>query len=341
MLGNIFRSRRSAATPSPQFQIDPTLSRPTPSKPPSKLLTKLKELKNVIRSGTSSKKGANGANHKSKKEGHISTRFDEVVDHRAPTPFTALDYEAPRTQSIRPYHYLGPNSSSTCDILETSAPSATVFLPPPSSFLNPSSAPHLPTKQPSPLCQQQAPTSQNGVDILVAKRYLAELEDIEKDPLRQMKLSKQPKPVVVRTAPFVQSYSAEIAWCQPPDSQLGPAANAPAEMKKTPKVEGSKWSKASLDLQEEKLYWAKRMMEYHQPHARHSSKPSQDSNMAVENEPISRPDRLSVPNQAPAADDDDTDDASSSSYDHTTQTSAVEPSFWLGLNKLEGGPTLF
>lgn len=56
MLGKIFRSRRSSATPSPQFETGPTLSRSTPSKPPSKLLTKLKELKNAIRSGTSSKK---------------------------------------------------------------------------------------------------------------------------------------------------------------------------------------------------------------------------------------------------------------------------------------------
>lgn len=259
--------------------------------------------------------------------------FPQAVD-RVPTPFTALDHEAPRTQSTRPYQYLGPNSSSNHDFFEIGSPSTTVFLPPPS---NPSSAPHPSTTHPSPLRQQPVSTSQNGVDILVAKRYLAELENIEQDPLCQIKSSRQPKPVVVHTAPFVQSYSAEIAWYQPADGQLLAAANAPAERTKTPKVEGSKWSNASRDLQQEKLYWAKRVMEYRQPHARHSSHPSQDSNMAVENEPIFRPDRLSVSNQA--ATDADADDASSPSADHAIQPSAPKPSLWLGQNKFGGGFT--
>ncbi|KAG9046005.1 hypothetical protein FS837_005226 [Tulasnella sp. UAMH 9824] len=305
MLGNIFRSRRSTAT-SPQFQIGPTTGhfQPSAPRPPSKLLTKLKKL---IRSGSSSKKDANVASHNSNKGGRKSTRFERAVDNRAPSPFKAIDHEAPRTQSIGSYRYPGRNSPPTQDFTETGVPSTTVFLPPFSSFpLNPSSAPHPPTTHTSPLCQQPVQTTPNGLDIRVVRSYLAELENDEAQTT-EIKLSKQPKPVVVHTAPFVQSHSAEVHWYQPADGQLLPAATASAERKKTPKDEGSKWSNTSRDLQERKLYWAKRVMEYRgsqaqfrkaedqdqvqpprQPHARHSSKPSQDSNMAVENVPLMR-----------------------------------------------------
>lgn len=176
-----------------------------------------------------------------------------------------------------------------------------------------------------------------------------------------IKVSKQSKPVVVHTAPSVQAHSAEIHWCQPADGQHSPAAKAPRESNKTQKVERSKWSSTSQDLEQRKLYWAKRVMEYRgqaqfckaedqdqvqpdlmqaalarsravhpaintphsplvqeelaeqahvltpsqetrrnrQPHARHSSKPSQDSNMAVENEPIFRRDGLSIERESP------------------------------------------
>ncbi|KAG8897324.1 hypothetical protein FRC00_004465, partial [Tulasnella sp. 408] len=330
------------------------------------------------------------------------------------------------------------------------------------------SAPLAPTTPAPPLRRRPVTAFQNVAEIQVLKSPLAVLGNFEQVPLSEeeqevrVKNSNQPKRVVLNAAPFVQSYSAEVDWCQNADGHVLPATSAPEERKKRPKVERSKWSNASEDLLERKLYWAKRVAEYRgsqaqfcnveggqnqvqpeatqaastrtttlnpatntprspffggdlpeqahghgrsrgihrnrQSHTRHSSKPSQDSNVAVENEPIFRRDglytaresprwsgqgvystigtqvqdsnpwptgkssdgrsflqantaqptretartplgplnqlngRAPVSTQATAADDDDTDDASSSSYGHATQTSALEPSFWLGLN---------
>ncbi|KAG9043995.1 hypothetical protein FS837_008915 [Tulasnella sp. UAMH 9824] len=96
MLENLFRPRRSTVSPLPAFQIGPTIAKPTNPKPSSSLVTKLKELKKVLRPSRSNKKNDDRSSQRSQKT-HKPSPSDESWGNLTPGPFTAEDYEFRRT----------------------------------------------------------------------------------------------------------------------------------------------------------------------------------------------------------------------------------------------------
>ncbi|KAG9042660.1 hypothetical protein FS837_010587 [Tulasnella sp. UAMH 9824] len=328
MLGNIFRPRRSTAVASPAFQTEPTTAKPTAPKAPSKLLTKLKELKKVIRSNPLTKKGSKAAHENSKKGSHKLTSSNETLADGTPTTRTALDHEYRKVPPVPHPHNLGPITPSFNALPGTTNPIVAPFLAPAPNFpINYLSAPLAPAHHVLPRHQQLVPIPHVEAEVLAARSPLAALAAFERDfpgdgmEEIKVKLSKQPQRAVIHTAPVVRSYSAEIYPHYPTEGQFVPASNVLPKLRTAGPEEHNNRRDPSRVLQQGRQNCKNGAMDFNERLARYRNeglqKPVQHDRNAGSEETC----------QA-GADEDSEDD--NSSYDHPNQAPTPEPSLWLG-----------
>ncbi|KAG8920333.1 hypothetical protein FRC01_000820 [Tulasnella sp. 417] len=92
MLSKLFRRRQPTASPSPPFEPSPTSSQPGDSKTPSRIIRKIKQFKNALRS-TSSNRKDNGQGSQKSQKNHKQSPLNEGFGNFGRAPFTAEDSE--------------------------------------------------------------------------------------------------------------------------------------------------------------------------------------------------------------------------------------------------------
>ncbi|KIO19927.1 hypothetical protein M407DRAFT_30413 [Tulasnella calospora MUT 4182] len=267
MLSKLFRTRQSTASRVPPSQSGPTSDQPTELKAPSKLVSKLKKLKNVLRPSRLNRKADDEAGQKSGRS-HKSNPSDESWGNLAPGPFTAEDYEFRRGSPMLTPEDLEPSlgsiewlSGSDARSSRSSSPKSDFATSPPSTRLAPVVTTHV-----NASVHPQQPVSPTQVESKVLALRKVRRDNAQEVPFLRSSHALTP---ISRPAPITQNYTPDVATSQIVEEDLLQGAPVHAKTGKKQVEKQSKWWEMGGSLKNHKRHFRRDAVDYGNPNSDH------------------------------------------------------------------------